>query len=157
MNAEASAEKLKEIPFDKVVSSDLGRAVATAEIITRSIGFTEEVERSDGLREVSYGDFANQPYSVAPQLTALENADFVAPHGESLAVMQKRVMETIHKIAVANPDATILIVAHDGTINAVRATYNNESIGIADLTRNPHDGVVRFEYDGDHVASFEVL
>jgi broad specificity phosphatase PhoE len=72
--------------------------------------------------------------------------------------MQQRVLDCLHTIAVANPDKTILIVAHDGTINAIRAAYNNESIGITDSTnRNEYDMVGRFEFDGSRVTSFTVL
>jgi broad specificity phosphatase PhoE len=158
--AEACAQKLvvAAVDFDKVITSDLGRAIATAEIINRSLGISDQVERYEGLREVNYGDFANQPISTYPQLTPEENANFVPPNGESLVQMQQRVMDCLHTIAIANPDKTILIVAHDGTINAVRSAYNNENIGITDSTnRNEYDMVGRFEFDGSRVTSFTVL
>jgi broad specificity phosphatase PhoE len=48
-------------------------------------------------------------------------------------------------------------VAHDGTINALRASFSGEDMGTADLTRNAHDSVTKFTYDGFKIASFEEL
>jgi broad specificity phosphatase PhoE len=157
LDAESCADKLQEIPIDFIVSSDLGRAVATAEIISRGTGFNGEIVRLEGLREVNYGDFANQPHSIYPELSPLENAEFVSPNGESLVHMQTRVLDSIHTLSVAHPDQSVLLVAHDGTINAIRSAYTSESIGIADTVRNPHDGLTKFEYDGNRVISFEEL
>lgn len=152
-DASKTSSKLTGIQFDKIISSDLGRAFSTAYIISRNLNFTGEIERSRELREVNYGDFANQPYAVYPEVSPSENTDFTAPNGESLAQMQQRVLTYIRKLAAQNPGKTILLVAHDGTINALRAYYNNEPVGIADLTRNPHDSAVKFEFDSDKILS----
>lgn len=155
-DALSAASKLKGVQFDKVVSSDMGRAFATAYIVTRQLDITYEVERTKSLREVNYGDFANQPYSAYPAgMTPQENANFVAPNGESLIQMQVRVQAYLQDLASANPDQTILLVAHDGTINAIRASFTGEDMGTADLTRNPHDFVAKFKYDRTKIVSFE--
>ena len=64
-NAATSAEKLRSIKFDKIISSDLGRAFITAYLISRKLGYTSTIELSKELREVNYGDLANLPYSEA--------------------------------------------------------------------------------------------
>ena len=137
------------------MSSDLGRAFTTAYIITRELGITLEIEREKALREVNYGDLANQPYSIYPVLPPEENAEHVAPNGESLIQMQQRVLTYIYGSAANNPDQSVLIVAHDGTINAIRASFLNQNIGIADLTKNDHDFVCRFAVDNREIVSFE--
>jgi len=154
-NAVSAAAKLNGIQFDRIVSSDLGRAFVTAYIITRQLGISTKIERDRGLREMNYGDFANKPYSEYPSLTVEENAVFVPPNGESLVQVQQRVLACIEELAKASPDKTILLVAHDGTINSIRAGFSGEDMGTADLVRNAHDFVAKFEYNDGKVLSFE--
>ncbi len=155
-DALSAAKKLEVIQFDKIVSSDMGRAFTTAYVIVRQLGNNSEIERTKGLREVNYGDLANQTYSAYPSgMTPQENANFVAPHGESLVQMQRRVLACIQELGTNNPDQTILLVAHDGTINAIRASLTGEDMGTADLIRNSHDFVAKFVYDNGKVGSFE--
>ncbi len=154
-DALSAATKLKGVHFNRVASSDMGRAFATAYIVTRQIGITTKIERSKSLREVNYGDLANQPYSDYPAgMTPQENANFVAPNGESLAQMQQRVLTCVEDLSKASPDQTILLVAHDGTINAIRASFTGEDMGTADLTRNSHSYVAKFEWNEGKVVSF---
>lgn len=153
-NALSAAAKIKGIHFDRVISSDLGRAFASAYLIVRQLGLTLKIERNKGLREVNYGELANQPYSAYPDLTPQENTDFVAPHGESLAQMQQRVLASVRSLSEHYPDQTILLTAHDGTINAIRASFTGESMGEADATHNAHDFVAKFELSDGSITSF---
>ena len=159
-NAASSAEKLRDIKFDKIISSDLGRAFITAYLISRKLGYTSDIELSKGLREINYGDLANLPYSgaesVYPVLSAIENTNYIPPQGESLAQMQQRVLACISAISQDNPDKTILLSCHDGTINAVLASFTNRDIGDVDADNtNPHDFVAKFVYDNGRIISFE--
>lgn len=156
-SAASSAAKLKNIHFDKIVASDLGRAFTTAYLISRQLGYSDEIERSRELREVSYGDIANMPYSAYPELSPAENATYVHKNGESLAQMQQRVIAFVQKLSTDNPDKTILLVGHDGTINALNAAFLNESIGTVDSTRNSHDFVAKFTVDNGKITSFTEL
>lgn len=153
-NAASSAAKLSGIELDKIIASDLGRAFTTAYLISRKLGCSSEIERSKDLREVCYGDLANMPYSAYPKLSPAENADYVLPNGESLAQMQRRVIAYIQTLGAANPGKTILLVAHDGTINAVNANFTKQSIGTVDSTRNVHDFVAKFTVTDSRIESF---
>lgn len=155
-HAVSASKKLNGLTFDAVIASDLGRAFVTAYIITQQLGITDEILRNNGLREMNYGDLANVPYDAYPVLTPEENAVFVSPNGESLNFMQQRVMNTIAKLSLAYEGKTALLVAHDGTINAIRASFSGENMGIADLTNNAHDSVTKFEYT-DRVVSFDTF
>jgi broad specificity phosphatase PhoE len=156
-NAKSAAAKLRGLQIDSIISSDLGRAFVTAYLVVRELGIDIEIERSSELREVNYGDLAGKPYSAYPNLTPQENATFVSPNGESLVQMQQRVLGYIQQLTTHNPNGTILLVAHDGTINAIRANFSGESMGTADLTRNAHDFVAKFTHDGSKVTSFNEL
>ena len=154
-DARSSGRKLRGVAIDKIVASDLGRAFTTAYIVAREIGFSGDIARAKALREVNYGDFANQPYAVYPEVTPEENTDFASPGGESLAQMQQRVLAYIGDLAESNPGKTILLVAHDGTINAVRGRFTGQEMGVVDLTHNAHDFVGKFEFKDGAVLSFE--
>ena len=154
-NAASSVAKIRDIHFDKIMSSDLGRAFTTVYLISRELGYTSNIERLPDFREVNYGDLANLPYEAYPELSALENATYIPPNGESLTQMQTRVMARINAISTENEGKTILIVAHGGPINAIYASFARENIGTADATHHAHDFVAKFEYDDGKVISFD--
>jgi probable phosphoglycerate mutase len=155
-NAESSATKLRDIHLDKIISSDLGRAFATAYIIARGIGFATEIERTPELREVNYGDLANMKIEdIIASGYPLNMAEYVPPNGESLGHMQQRVLAFLGKTALENPGASILLVAHDGTINAIYAAASDISVSEADERRNAHDFVACFKVDAGKITDFE--
>ena len=155
-NAQSSAEKLRNIHLDKIISSDLGRAFTTAYIIAHEIGFTPEIERTPELREVNYGDLANMKIEdVIAGGYPLNMAEYVPPNGESLGHMQERVLAFLGKTALEHPDNSILLVAHDGTINAIYAAASDISVSEADERRNAHDFVAWFHVEDGKVSDFK--
>jgi broad specificity phosphatase PhoE len=69
--------------------------------------------------------------------------------------MQQRVLGYLSDLNVDSTDGTTLITAHDGTINAISASFLGEEMGVADLTHNSHSFVAKFEVNNKKVASFE--
>lgn len=155
--AHVLATKLQSVPIGIIISSDLGRAFVTAYIISRDIGYTQEIERLKGLREMNYGTFANQPYGVYPVMTPAENAAFRPEDGESLQDVQVRTLACLKELDAQHTDAHILIVGHDGTINSIRANCTNETMGEADLVHNPHDAVFQFTVADGRIDSFAAI
>lgn len=148
---------LATVRIDEMYSSDIGRAFITAYVIARGLGFTKEIHRESGLREVSYGDVANmyraEAYQLYPQLD--RDTHFVAPHGESLAHMQRRVFETIDKINKAHTDANILLVCHSGVMAALNASHLGQDFGDHNISEAyAHDFVGTFTFDNLTVTSF---
>lgn len=157
-NAAASAAKLSGINFDRVISSDLGRAVSTARIIVKELWFSGEIEQLPGLREVNYGELANKPFSSHPKLPMSEKSAYAPPGGESLQSMQERVVACINNIGSESDRKTVLIVAHDGTINALNAFFTNRDIGVVDTeSNNTHDFVARLEMKEGKILSFNEI
>ena len=154
-DAASLASKLQSVHYDKIISSDLGRSFVTAYLIARQLGYQDEIERHEGLREINYGDYGGRPYSEYPDMTPEQNATYVPPNGESLIQMQKRVLTTLQILSEANEGKSVIIVAHDGTINAVRASFTNEPMGEADQVHNPHDYAAKVEWDNGHVTAFD--
>lgn len=156
-NAATSAAKLKGTPIDQIISSDLGRAFTTAYLIARQIGYTAEIETRSGLREMNYGDLANQPYGVYPHMSHDENAEFIPPNGESLNQMQQRVLNCMREIGRTYESKTILVVVHDGTINALEASFLQHNMGAQDTTHHAHDFVAKLVWHDGRIISFDEI
>jgi broad specificity phosphatase PhoE len=149
--------KLQDVPLDDIYSSDLGRAFITAYVIARDLGFTKEIQRLPGLREVNYGVAANMLSSEAFKLYPGVDRDthFTPPNGESLDHMQKRVFETLNELNDSHTNATILIVSHSGVMAAIRARHIGQDFGEHNISEAyPHDYVGSFTIENREIASF---
>jgi broad specificity phosphatase PhoE len=149
--------KLTNVHIDEMYSSDLGRAFTTAYVIARGLGFTREIKRLTGLREVNYGDAANmlsaEAYELYPQLD--RDTHYTPPNGESLDHMQKRVFATIAELNEAHTDASLLLVCHSGVMAALRASHIGQDFGEHNISEAyAHDYVGEFTFDAGTVLSF---
>jgi probable phosphoglycerate mutase len=155
------AQKLAGTQIHVIISSDLGRAFITAYIIAKEIGYQAEIIRDRQLREVSYGhELSNKPVSAYPKLSPEDNTNSVPGGGESLAQMQDRVLREVALLNEKYSGQTVLLVVHDGTINAIRASFLDQPIGLVDAgvlkeeTNNPHDMLAKFAFTDGKVSSF---
>jgi broad specificity phosphatase PhoE len=154
---QAVITKLQNIVFTALYSSDLGRAFITAYTIARGINFADEILRLADLREVNYGDAANMFSADAYEKYPLLDRDthFVPLHGESLAQMQTRVLQTIIQLNKQYNDTNILIVAHSGLMAALNANYQGTDFGAHNISEAyAHDYVGQFTVDNTQVTSF---
>jgi broad specificity phosphatase PhoE len=154
----AVISKLANTKIDEMYSSDMGRAFITAYVIARGLSYTKEIARLSGLREVNYGDAANmyssEAYEKYPQLD--RDTHYVAPNGESLDQMQKRVFQTINDLNNSHTDANILLVCHSGVMAALRASHIGQDFGEHNISEAyPHDFVGMFTFADGAVTSFE--
>jgi 2,3-bisphosphoglycerate-dependent phosphoglycerate mutase len=118
------AESLKTRKFDVLISSDLGRAIHTAQIINRSLKLSLIVERN--LRERSFGimegltrDDIKDKYKDIFDAYITRVVNFEIPEGESLVEFNNRVIEALHSIARNYKNKSVLIVAHGGVLDCV--------------------------------------
>ena len=109
-----------------LVSSDLGRAVATAEIIAMKTGLT--AIRDERFRELSFGEAEGKTWEII-------NKDFFEisqawrdhvpharfPRGESRAEGVERCMEGLLDLACAYPQRSIAVVTHGGILASLAA------------------------------------
>jgi probable phosphoglycerate mutase len=150
--------KLANVRIDEMYASDLGRAFITAYVIAQGLGFMKEIQRTSGLREVSYGDAANmysvEAYKLYPQLD--RDTHFVAPNGESLDQMQQRVFKTIDEINAAHSDSNILLVCHSGVMAALKASHIGQDFGEHNISEAyAHDFVGKFMFGNGAITSFD--
>lgn len=151
-------EKLRATNIDEIYSSDIGRAFITAYDIAKGLGFTNEIVRLSGLREVDYGKAANMQSDEAYKLYPGIDSDthYTPPDGESLEHMQARVIDTINKLNDVHSNTTMLIVAHSGVMAAINSKYIGQDFGAHNISEAyPHDYVARFTVEDNKIASFE--
>ena len=111
--AEAVAEFLGNVRFDRVISSDLARARDTAAAIARRQGL--ELETTIDLREIDVGDAEGRPFDDLRQRPDWTPDGFVRwPGGESLEQAYARARRAIDRIVSESPRATVCIVGHGG-------------------------------------------
>ncbi|MGB7604368.1 MAG: alpha-ribazole phosphatase [Lutisporaceae bacterium] len=122
--AELLHEVFQEIKLDVTISSDLKRAVDTANIICS--GKDIEVHRDTRLRELNFGAWEGKHYTDIMQqykenweewTSDWQNA---APiQGESFAELCQKVCQCIDELLVRYHDKEILIVAHQGVLRII--------------------------------------
>jgi broad specificity phosphatase PhoE len=111
--AKAVAAALRDIRFDRVISSDLSRARDTAEVIARDHGVTVEVFPE--LREIDVGEAAGRAIEDAKTRFDWGPGRFVQwPGGESLEDVRDRVVSALDRIVAASPGQRICVVGHGG-------------------------------------------
>ncbi|RPJ04319.1 MAG: histidine phosphatase family protein [Spirochaetaceae bacterium] len=121
--AEAIASAVRT-GFDLVISSDLGRALATAEIIMAQCGLP--ILKDQGLRERHLGmlqGFTMEEFAKAhPKKTAQfvsGDPDFVIPEGESIRQRYDRAIRTFDRIASEHQGKRIMVVTHGGILESL--------------------------------------
>ena len=120
--ASALAKELTEVSFDCVYSSDLQRAVMTAQAVVQGRGLN--VNCLSELREKNDGAWQGHTHAEVQALYAEHYPSylnrvpgFAAPEGESLEAFQARIAAALTKIAQLNGGRRILIVAHAGVLD----------------------------------------
>lgn len=108
--------------LDAVYSSDLQRALITAEFIAKS--FAAPLHVSPNLREIGFGDWENLTWEqnqrrdpVFAQRWIDEFPKLSAPNGEEFDSFEKRVLNEFDGIAASNQNITV--VTHAGVLRVI--------------------------------------
>lgn len=120
-----TAEALKNVNFAAIYSSDLIRAVHTAEPNARIRGLT--VQKTSDFRELYFGDWENasvlwlkEEHHDEFMIGWRQNfGTFTAPNGESVVHMADRMASGLEKIASMHVGANILVASHAAAIRAL--------------------------------------
>lgn len=116
--AEKLSEKLDQIKFDAIYSSDLKRATETAKIIAGQRQLT--VIESKALRERYFGKYEGISFEKNKEI--LEFIDDLKTNQKKNSEIEdeqtfiKRFVDDIREICIENLNKTILIVSHAGPI-----------------------------------------
>lgn len=123
--AAAVAQRLKYEHFDAVYSSDLGRALATAQYIMQ-YHENQQLIQDNRLRERNFGileqldheTIANR-YPAESALLENRDAEFVIINGESKLQMLDRALAFLRELQQQYTDGKILCITHGGLINVI--------------------------------------
>ena len=117
--AEAIADRLSGTEFAALYSSDLGRAVQTAEAIASRC--KTELRLEEGLRERNMGIFQGLTRAEMHERFPQEWSDYerigfryVIPEGESAEQRLNRSVRVLTEIAEYHPGDQVIIVTHGG-------------------------------------------
>jgi probable phosphoglycerate mutase len=131
--AELLASALIEEPITAIYCSDLSRARATAEALSRATGLPLQLDA--GLRERDFGVFQGRTVSEIerdhPLLALrwrLREPDFAPEGGETLNEFFERCVTTAVAIATRHPDQTIAVVSHGGVLDCLYRAANGMSL-----------------------------
>ena len=98
---------------DKVVSSPLGRAMDTAQLVaTELLGADAAAEPCKGIIERCYGTFEEGPHDALPTDVWDPGEDLVPFGGEGSRVLQARMVGTLTNLMSAKDTETLLAVSH---------------------------------------------
>lgn len=105
--------KAHNVVPDKVVSSPLGRAMDTAQLVaTELLGQDAAVEPCEGIIERCYGTFEEGPHDALPTDVWDPGEDLVPFGGEGSRALQERMVDTLTNIMGADGIETLLAVSH---------------------------------------------
>lgn len=168
MQAINAAEKLKNIHFDEVFSSDLSRAHNTAKIITQERNLA--IKMNQLLREKSYGNYEGREYGIfraelkayTDEFESLSDDKkwaFEYPTIETDEKVVERMLRFIREVSFAYRGKNILVVTHAGIIGLLLIhlgiwTYKDQyvkNIGNASFLRLESDGIDFFVKEADGI------
>ena len=119
------AAELNGCPISAIYSSDLSRAMETAQILTQQSGRPVTADRR--LREIAMGQWesrtlaeVSQDFPEAANGLAYTEAHSRAPGGESLAEVAERVRDFADEIAQRHAGQIVLVVMHGLSLAALR-------------------------------------
>ena len=124
---EQARQLAEHAPFravDAVYSSDLSRAVKTAEILAEKFGLP--VIKEPGLRETSFGEWEGRFLSELAEENPNGFEKFFTrpdkvqpPGGETFLQSQARIMNAFDEIIADNDDKNIIVVTHGAAIRLI--------------------------------------
>jgi probable phosphoglycerate mutase len=116
---------LRHRSVDALYSSDLRRALRTANVLGNVLGLPVRADRA--LRERSFGVFEGGPQSaLRPEFTGInhgrvEDVHARPPGGETLDDVYRRAGEFVGWLLRHEPGRNVVIVTHGGPVRALRA------------------------------------
>jgi probable phosphoglycerate mutase len=137
--AAAAARELAALRPGALVSSDLHRAVQTAEHCARTTGLA--LTTTPALREQGYGVLEGRPSVELWDIVDWTDPHWAAEGGESLAELHARVAGYLGRLRAEPPADVVALVTHGDTIRAVQAVA--AGLGPERIPAvTPHNGTV---------------
>lgn len=149
--ARLTAHYLSRYAIEKLYSSDLQRAMQTAQPIAEQTGLP--IIQNAQLREMDLGEWEKLPFEAVVQeypkeyelwMNDVDNA--VAPGGESVPNLQKRMIAAVEKIIADNKGKTVCIVTHAEALRVLFSAWTGKRL--VDVAYVPNSSVTVMEHNG---------
>jgi broad specificity phosphatase PhoE len=129
--AHALAAELTSEGIELVYTSDLARAVETAEIVAARLG--ADVRSMRDLREIDVGEWQGLTWQEIEErypdgARSWRARGYGWETGETYEELGDRVVAALRRIASDHPEERVLVVGHGGTIRATRAFIEGLSV-----------------------------
>jgi probable phosphoglycerate mutase len=141
--AELAAVELASLSPGALISSDLLRAVQTAEHCAAATGLP--MTTAPGLREQGYGVLEGRPSRELWDVVDWTDASWAAEGGESLAELHGRVAAFLGQLCADPPADVIALVTHGDTIRAVQAVAAGLGPDAMPAVTPPNGSITRLE------------
>jgi probable phosphoglycerate mutase len=116
------ADRLDTEAIDALYSSDLRRALETAEVVARRKGLPIAVDPA--LREADMGSWSGLTVTEIeqrfPEAWRERTTGGQGHDGETREVFHRRVIDTLRRISSDHPGGRVLVIAHGGVIRTTR-------------------------------------
>ncbi len=144
------AIKLKDINFDAVYCSPLGRARSSMEIFLKEIGSNTNAVYLDELMEIDFGEYTKKKINeiIDTIYEHKTNTSKPYPGGESGDMFKKRVMYFMDEYVLKNECKCFFVMTHYGVIETILNHYNN--MPNEDIRLNK-DTIIRLSFSQNNV------
>lgn len=119
--ARKAHDELLKVHLDLIISSPIGRALETAEIINE--GRSLPLLTDDRIKEEYYGKWEGAPRKGEAYLAQRQKIATRYPDGESYLDVAARVYSFLNEIKSKYKDKDILVVAHGGISRVVNSYF----------------------------------
>jgi probable phosphoglycerate mutase len=143
--AARAARELGALRPEVLLSSDLRRAVQTAEHCARSTGL--EFTTTPALREQGYGVLEGRPSRELWDVVDWTDPHWAPEGGESLAELHGRVGAFLKHLCAERPAEVLALVTHGDTIRAAQAVAAGLGADALPAVTPPNGSVTRLEID----------
>lgn len=138
--------KSHDVVPDKVVSSPLGRAMDTAQLVaTELLGPDAAVEPCEGIIERCYGTFEEGPHDALPTDVWDPGEDLVPFGGEGSRALQERMVGTLTNLMDSEDTETLLAVSHGSASRQFIKAAAPEGFELP--TKLPNCAIMIFNFD----------
>ncbi|PTL82021.1 histidine phosphatase family protein [Vitiosangium sp. GDMCC 1.1324] len=155
--AEALGRALSSEPLDAIYSSDLSRAMQTAQAL--ATGRVLQVQAEPRLRERHFGIFQGlTPAEVEarhPEAFAAWKArmvDWAPAGGESLAELHMRILDITLTLARRHPSGRIALVAHGGVLDCLYRAASGMALDAPRQHELRNASINRLSSDGEQLT-----
>ena len=138
--------KSHDVVPDKVVSSPLGRAMDTAQLVAcELLGPDAAAEPCEGIIERCYGSFEEGPHGALPTDVWDPGEDLVPFGGEGSQALQERMVDALTNIMGSEGIETLLAVSHGSASRQFIKAAAPEGFELP--TKLPNCAIMIFDFD----------